>query len=63
MTFSVGDFVFLISDPSRSGVIQNGEKIMAGARMVQIKFGNGKVSFHPEDNLKLVPDTPEDMTT
>ena len=61
MSIEPGTFVRLITDPSRSGVIQPGEKTTAGMRMVSVRFANGAVSWLPADNLEPVPEAPPDL--
>ena len=46
-TFVPGAFVILTTDPGRSGVVQAGEKRLAGRRMVPVRFANGSVKWLP----------------
>ena len=62
MSIVPGTFVRLITDPSRSGKVQTGEKTTAGMRMVPVQFGSGTVSWLPADNLEPVPEAPPDLT-
>ena len=61
MSIESGAFVRLISDPSRSGVVQSGERITAGMRMLQVQFGDGTVSSLPAESLELVPRASPDL--
>ena len=60
-TFVPGAFVILTTDPGRSGVVQAGEKRLAGRRMVPVRFANGSVKWLPAESLELVPETPPDV--
>ena len=59
--FDPGAFVILTTDPGRSGVVQAGEKRLAGRRMVPVRFANGSVKWLPADSLEFVPETPPDV--
>lgn len=61
MSIGAGNFVRLTSDPGRSGVVQSGEKIQAGERMVPVQFGDGRVSWLPVANLEPVVAAPPDL--
>ena len=54
-------FVRLITDPSRSGVVQPGDKTTAGMRMVPVQFANGTVSWLPAENLEPGPEASPDL--
>ena len=57
-----GTFVRLSTDPSRSGVVQLGERTLAGTRMVPVQFANGSVAWLPAQNLEPVASAPPDLT-
>ena len=59
--FVPGAFVILTTDPGRSGVVQAGEKRLAGRRMVPVRFANGSVKWLPAESLELVPETLPDV--
>ena len=54
-------FVRLASDPSRSGIVQPGEKKLAGERMVPVRFGDGNISWLPIIALEPVPSAPTSL--
>ena len=62
MLIEPGTFVRLITDPSRSGMVQAGERTTAGMPMMQVRFGDGTASWLPADALEPVPDAPVDLT-
>ena len=57
-----GTFVRLSTDPGRSGVVQPGDRNLAGTRMVPVQFANGSVAWLPEQNLEPVASAPPDLT-
>ena len=61
MSINPGDFVRLITDPGRAGVVQVGEKIMAGQLMVPVQFGDGNVSWLPVGSLEPVGGAPNSL--
>ena len=61
MSIESGAFVRLISDPSRSGVVQPGERMTAGMKTRPVRFGDGTVSWLPAESLELVPGAPPDL--
>ena len=61
MPIKPGSFVRLISDPSRAGVVQVGEKIMAGQLMVPVQFADGNVSWLPVGSLEPVSGAPKSL--
>jgi len=48
-------FVRLKTDPTRAGILQEGERFQGGRRMVPIQFQDGSVSWLPEAALESVP--------
>lgn len=48
-------FVRLKTDPTRAGILQEGERFHAGRRMVPVQFQDGSVSWLPEAALEEVP--------
>jgi superfamily II DNA or RNA helicase len=50
-----GDYVRLKTDPTRAGVVQPGEKVQAGRRMLPVQFPDGRVSWLPDAALEAVP--------
>lgn len=52
-----GSFVKLKTDQSRAGIVQPGERMLAGRRMIQILFQDGSLTWVPETALELVPKT------
>ena len=54
-TLTPGMFVRLKTDPSRSGVLEEGERLVAGARMAKVLFADGQVKWLPRDALEPVP--------
>ena len=61
MPIKPGDFVRLISDPGRAGLVQVGEKIMADQLMVPVQFGDGNVSWLPVSSLEPVRTAPKSL--
>ena len=53
-----GTFVRLKTDPTRAGILQVGEKVQAGWRMVPVQFPDGQVSWLPEAALEPVQAVP-----
>ena len=53
-----GAFVRLITDPGRSGLVQPGEKTLAGELMVPVQSGDGRVSWLPVGSLEPVHTEP-----
>ena len=54
MSVKPGEFIRLVSDPDRAGVVQEGKKIIAGQSMVPVQFGAGNVSWLPVSSLEPV---------
>lgn len=48
-------FVRLKTDPTRAGILQEGERYQAGRRMVAVQFQDGSVTWLPESALEEVP--------
>ena len=61
MSINSGNFVRVISDPSRAGVVQAGEKVMAGQLMVPVQFADGNVSWLPVGSLEPVSRAPKSL--
>ena len=59
MTIGPDSFVRLKRDPSRAGVLLEGDKHAAGARMVQVRFADGQVKWLLYSALELVPSAAE----
>ena len=55
MTIGPGSFVRLKHDPTRAGILREGDKHAADARMVQVRFSDGQVKWLPYSALELVP--------
>ena len=62
MSILPNTFVRLTTDPSRSGVVQVGEKILAGETMVPVQFPDGRVSWLPIVALEPVTAAPPSLT-
>ena len=50
-----GTFVRLKSDPTRVGMVQAGERTIAGTLMVPVRLSDGSVCWFPMDGLEPVP--------
>lgn len=50
-----GAQVRLKTDPVRGGLVQQGEKVQAGRRMLPVQFLDGAVKWLPENALEVVP--------
>ena len=61
MIITPGMFVRLKHDPSRGGVLENGEKYTAGAQMVEVRFADGQVKWLPYSALEPVPSESENL--
>ena len=59
MTLAPGTFIRLKQDPSRGGILLEGEKKAAGARMVEVRFTDGRVKWLPYSALEPVPSATE----
>jgi len=53
-----GDQVRLRTDPVRGGVVQSGERVQAGDRMLPVQFLDGSVKWWPVSALERVPIAP-----
>ena len=58
---NAGTFVRLKRDPSCAGILLEGEKSAAGARMVQIRLADGQAKWLPYTALEPVPAAPETL--
>ncbi|MCY4357214.1 MAG: SNF2-related protein [Gammaproteobacteria bacterium] len=54
-------FVIMKGNPERAGILLTGEKNIAGSRMVEVKFADGKASFVPYSALEAVSNTSDSM--
>ena len=61
MTIAQGTFVRLRQDPARAGILLEGEKQIAGARMVEVKLADGQVKWLPYAALEPVPSVSESL--
>ena len=61
MIIAPGTFVRLKQDPARAGILLEGEKHAAGARMVQVRLADGQVKWLPYSALEPVPSAPESL--
>ena len=61
MIITPGTFVRLKHDPSRAGVLENGEKYTAGAQMVEVRFADGQVKWLLYSALEPVPSASENL--
>jgi hypothetical protein len=52
---SPGCQVRLKTDPVRGGVVETGEKVQAGRKMLPVQFLDGAVKWLPESALEIVP--------
>ena len=58
MHIAPGTFVRLKKNPVRAGILLDGEKLAARARMVQVQFSDGRVKWLPYSALEPVPSAP-----
>lgn len=63
MTFGIGAFVRLKTDPTRAGILQDGERLRAGSRMLPVQFPDGTLTWLPESALEPVPIAPVSLAT
>ena len=54
-------FVRLRRDPSVGGILLEGDKLVAGAPMVQVRLADGQVKWLPYSALEPVPSAPETL--
>ena len=59
MQLAPGCFVRLKTNPIRAGILQDAQKIVAGARMVRVLFADGQTSWLPYSALEPVPQVDE----
>ena len=62
MIIAPGAFIRLKQDPTRAGVLLEGEKHAAGARMVEVRFADGQVKWLPYSALETVPSAAESLS-
>ena len=62
MTIAPGTFIRLKHDPTRAGILLEGEKRAAGARMVQVRFSDGQAKWLPYSALEPVPSAAESLS-
>lgn len=56
-----GTFIRLKQDPLRVGILMDGEKNAAGARMVEVRLADGQVTWLPYSALEPVPSSAESL--
>ena len=56
-----GTFVRLTRDPTRAGILLEGDKSVAGSRMVRVRLADGQVKWLPYSALEPVPSAPETL--
>ena len=56
-----GTFVRLKGNPACAGILLEGDKFVAGARMVQVRLADGQVKWLPYCALEPVPSAPESL--
>ena len=61
MIITPGSFVRLKQDPARAGILLEGEKYVAEARMVEVRLADGQVKWLPYSALEPVPSTAESV--
>ena len=61
MLIASGTFVRLKRDPACAGILLEGDKSVAGARMVQVRLADGQVKWLPYSALEHVPSAPETL--
>ena len=54
-------FVRLRRDPTCAGILLEGDKTVAGSRMVQVRLADGQVKWLPSSALEPVPSAPETL--
>lgn len=63
MTLDIGAFVRLRTDPTRAGILAEGERVRAGSRMLPVQFPDGSLTWLPESALENVPRVPVSLAT
>lgn len=61
MTIAPGTFIRLKHDPTRAGILLEGEKQAAGTRMVEVRLVDGQVKWLPYSSLEPVPSAAENQ--
>lgn len=61
MVIAANTFVRLKRDPTCAGVLLEGDKSVAGSRMVQVRLADGQVKWLPSSALEPVPSAPETL--
>ena len=61
MLIAPNSFVRLKRDPACAGILLEGDKSVAGARMVQVRLADGQVKWLPYSALEPVPSAPETL--
>ena len=61
MIITPGNFIRLKQDPARAGILLEGEKRAAGARMVEVRLADGQIKWLPYSALEPVPSAPESL--
>ena len=62
MIIAPNSFVRLKRDPTCAGILLEGDKSVAGSRMVQVRLADGQVKWLPYAALEPVPSAPETLT-
>ena len=61
MVIAANTFVRLKRDPTCAGILLEGDKSVAGSRMVQVRLADGQVKWLPSSALEPVPSAPETL--
>ena len=61
MVIAPGTFVRLKRDPACAGILLEGDKSVAGSRMVQVRLADGQLKWLPYSALEPVPSAPETL--
>ncbi len=61
MILAAGTFIRLKQDPTRVGILMDGEKHVANARMVEVRLADGQVKWLPYSALEPVPSETESL--
>ena len=61
MAIAPNTFVRLKRDPTRAGILLEGDKLVAGSRMVRVTFADGQEKWLPFAALEPVASAPESL--
>ena len=61
MIIAPNTFVRLKRDPTCAGILLEGDKSVAGSKMVQVRLAVGQVKWLPYSALEPVPSAPETL--